>query len=44
MDGMVGLGCDSLERLQRKLPALRAELRDEAKFRQVYDYAYMCAH
>ena len=41
VEGMVRLGCDSLEKLQKKLPALREELRDEAKFRQIYDYAYM---
>ena len=43
VSGMQRLGCDSLERLKAKLPEMRRELRDEAKFRQIYDYAYMCA-
>ena len=42
VSGMQRLGCDSLERLKAKLPELRRELRDEAKFRQIYDYAYAC--
>ena len=43
VSGMQRLGCDSLERLKVKLPELRRELRDENKFRQIYDYAYACA-
>ncbi len=42
VSGMQRLGCDSLERVKTKLPEMRRELRDEAKFRQIYDYAYMC--
>lgn len=43
MDGMIGLRCDTLDKLKQKLPELRAELRDDAKFRLIYDYAYPCA-
>ena len=42
VSGMQRLGCDSLERLKTKLPEMRRELRDEARFRQIYDYAYAC--
>ena len=42
MDGMIGLRCDTLDKLKQKLPELRAELRDDAKFRLIYDYAYLC--
>ncbi|PNH09928.1 DCN1-like protein 1 [Tetrabaena socialis] len=38
--GLVKLGVDSVDKLKRRLPELRAELRAEAKFREVYSYAY----
>ncbi|KAL4452395.1 hypothetical protein ABPG75_008057 [Micractinium tetrahymenae] len=39
-EGMAGLGCDSIDKLKAKLPQLRAELQDPAKFRQIYQFAY----
>ncbi|KAG2494561.1 hypothetical protein HYH03_007327 [Edaphochlamys debaryana] len=38
--GMVRLGCDAIDKLKRRLPELRAELKQDAKFREVYAYAY----
>ncbi|KAK9814215.1 hypothetical protein WJX72_002410 [[Myrmecia] bisecta] len=40
VDGMKSLGCDSIAALTAKLPSLRAELRSEGKFKEIYDYAY----
>ena len=40
-DGMAALGCDSVEALRGVLPMLRAELADPAKFRQIYQFAYL---
>lgn len=37
---MISLGCGSVEDLRHKLPELRAELDDPAKFRAVYRFAY----
>ena len=39
--GMVKMGCDSVEKLTNKLPELRAELKNDEKFREVYNYAYL---
>ncbi len=33
MEGMASLRCDSIQKLQRKLPGLRAEFHDERKFK-----------
>ena len=38
--GLVKMGTDSLDKLKKKLPELRAELKSEEKFREVYNYAY----
>lgn len=38
--GMASLNCDSLSKLQAKLPELRRELDDPAKFKDIYNYAY----
>jgi DCN1-like protein 1/2 len=38
--GMLKLSCDSLAKLKKKLPDLRAELKSEDKFKDVYNYAY----
>jgi hypothetical protein len=38
--GMRKMGVDSIEKLKAKLPALRQELADEAKFKQVYEYCF----
>lgn len=32
--------CDSIEKLRSQLPTLKAELQDEAKFREIYNYAF----
>lgn len=39
--GLAKLGCDSLEKLKAKLPALRAEMQDPDKYRQIYNFAYL---
>ena len=39
--GLAKLGCDSLDKLKAKLPALRAEVDDPDKYRQIYNYAYL---
>ncbi|KIY93801.1 DCN1-like protein 2 [Monoraphidium neglectum] len=38
--GLQQLGCDSLEKLKRRLPDIRADLRDPAKWREIYNYAF----
>ncbi|CAA7399308.1 unnamed protein product [Spirodela intermedia] len=38
--GLQSLGVDSLEKLQEKIPALRTELKDEQKFREIYNFAF----
>ncbi|CAL8463971.1 g3506 [Coccomyxa elongata] len=43
MEGMVSLRCDSIQKLQRKLPGLRAELQDDRKFKEIYIYTYSFA-
>mmetsp|Transcript_28788 Transcript_28788/g.81081 ORF Transcript_28788/g.81081 Transcript_28788/m.81081 type:complete len:248 (-) Transcript_28788:139-882(-) len=40
VNGLAALGCDSLEKLKAKLPSLRSELHDDAKFREIYIYAF----
>jgi DCN1-like protein 1/2 len=35
------LGCDSIQKLQCKLPDLRHQLRRESDFREIYDFAYL---
>ncbi|KAG1667415.1 hypothetical protein FOA52_004832 [Chlamydomonas sp. UWO 241] len=39
--GMLKMGVDSVEKLKKKLPELRMELKSEDRFRDVYNYAYM---
>lgn len=41
IQGLSKMGCDSLDKLKRKLPELRAELRSADKFKDIYNYAYM---
>ncbi len=38
--GLVKLGVDSMDKLKRKLPELRAELKHDDKYREVYSFAY----
>ena len=39
--GMVKMACDSMDKLKKRLPELRAELKHDDKFREIYNYAYM---
>ncbi|EIE18950.1 DUF298-domain-containing protein [Coccomyxa subellipsoidea C-169] len=41
--GMASLRCDSIKKLQQKLPGLRAELQDDKKFKEIYNYTYSFA-
>ncbi|KAI8474631.1 MAG: Cullin binding-domain-containing protein [Monoraphidium minutum] len=38
--GLQQLGCDSVDKLRRRLPEVRADLRDAAKWREIYNYAF----
>ncbi|GLC39322.1 hypothetical protein PLESTB_000897500 [Pleodorina starrii] len=38
--GLVKLGVDSVDKLKRRLPDLRTEIKTDAKFREVYAFAY----
>lgn len=40
MGGMRKMGVDSVDKLKAKLPALRAELQDEHKFKEVYEFSF----
>lgn len=39
-DGMVELGCDSIDKLRSKLPSLEADLRDNGKFKDLYQFTF----
>ncbi|XP_020110500.1 DCN1-like protein 2 isoform X2 [Ananas comosus] len=41
--GLQSLGIDSIEKFREKLPAMRAELKDEQKFRDIYIFAFCWA-
>ncbi|KAG8072362.1 hypothetical protein GUJ93_ZPchr0006g44553 [Zizania palustris] len=41
--GLQSIGVDSIEKLCEKLPALRAELKDDQKFREIYNFAFTWA-
>lgn len=41
--GLQSLGIDSLEKLREKLPFMRSEIRDEHKFREIYNFAFSWA-
>ncbi|OAY79177.1 DCN1-like protein 2 [Ananas comosus] len=41
--GLQSLGIDSIEKFREKLPALRAELKDEQKFHEIYNFAFSWA-
>ncbi|XP_010544339.1 PREDICTED: DCN1-like protein 2 isoform X1 [Tarenaya hassleriana] len=38
--GLQALGVDSIEKLREKLPSMRSELKDEQKFREIYNFAF----
>ncbi|KAG9160947.1 hypothetical protein Leryth_023541 [Lithospermum erythrorhizon] len=40
IDGLQSIGIDSLEKFRERLPFLRSELRDEQKFREIYNFAF----
>ncbi|KAJ3694927.1 hypothetical protein LUZ60_000304 [Juncus effusus] len=41
--GLQSIGVDSIPKLREKLPSLRAEIRDEHKFREIYNFAFSWA-
>ena len=43
VEGLTQLGCDSIEKLRKRLPDLRAELNDSETFQKIYEFAYMFA-
>nr|GLL38235.1 uncharacterized protein LOC102604381 isoform X2 [Ipomoea trifida] len=38
--GLQSLGVDSLDKFREKIPFMRAELKDEHKFREIYNFAF----
>jgi len=40
INGLASLGCDSIDKLKAQLPSLREELKDDSKFREIYNYAF----
>ncbi|XP_024370030.1 uncharacterized protein [Physcomitrium patens] len=42
-NGLQSIGVDSLDKLKSLLPYLRAELKDEHKFREIYNFAFSWA-
>ncbi|BBH01434.1 hypothetical protein Prudu_011702 [Prunus dulcis] len=40
IDGLETLGIDSLEKFREKIPFMRSELKDEQKFREIYNFAF----
>lgn len=40
INGMNELRCDSIDKLKQKLPAIESELRDQAKFREFYQFTF----
>lgn len=43
IQGMQDLRCDSIDKLKQKLPQLKEEIRDSAKFRDFYQFAFTFA-
>ncbi len=41
MEGMLKMGVDSVDKLKKKLPDLRAELSNPDRFHDIYNYAYL---
>ncbi|XP_052158295.1 uncharacterized protein LOC127776012 [Oryza glaberrima] len=41
--GLQSIGVDSIEKLREKLPSLRAEIKDDHKFREIYNFAFAWA-
>ena len=40
INGMTNLGCDSVEKLQNKLPMLEKEIQDDIKFKDFYQFTF----
>ncbi|KAM1122827.1 hypothetical protein ACFX2I_004320 [Malus domestica] len=40
VEGLEPLGIDSLDKFREKIPFMRSELKDEQKFREVYNFAF----
>ncbi|XP_048425841.1 DCN1-like protein 1 isoform X1 [Pyrus x bretschneideri] len=40
IDGLESLGIDSLDKFREKIPFMRSELKDEQKFREIYNFAF----
>ncbi|KXJ24907.1 DCN1-like protein 2 [Exaiptasia diaphana] len=43
IDGMTDLNCDSVEKLKSKLPSIESELKDFAKFKDLYQFTFIFA-
>ncbi|KAL6861755.1 hypothetical protein ACP4OV_017455 [Aristida adscensionis] len=41
--GLQSIGVDSIEKFRERLPSLRAELKDDNKFREIYNFAFTWA-
>jgi len=41
--GLQTLGVDSIEKFRERIPYLRSELKDEQKFREIYNFAFTWA-
>ncbi|XP_074575121.1 uncharacterized protein LOC141831626 [Curcuma longa] len=41
--GLQSLGIDTIEKFREKLPYMRSELRDDQKFREIYNFAFVWA-
>lgn len=40
INGMTGIGCDSIDKLKQRLPGLESELRDSYKFKDFYQFTF----
>ncbi|XP_050212963.1 uncharacterized protein LOC126664561 [Mercurialis annua] len=40
LGGLQALGIDSLEKFRERIPLMRSELKDEQKFREIYNFAF----
>ncbi|KAJ6843398.1 DCN1-like protein 2 [Iris pallida] len=43
VSGLQSLGVDSLEKFREKIPSIRAEVKDEHKFCEIYNFAFVWA-
>ncbi|KAK1259690.1 hypothetical protein QJS04_geneDACA010293 [Acorus gramineus] len=43
MTGLQSLGVDSIEKFREKIPLMRVELKDEHKFREIYNFSFSWA-